>query len=223
MQAVITCLTPPPSPQLSVVQGESAALQQAMSALTDCLERPDGCRVVPGLPIEQYYATLTCSIAGGLVAGFVSKIEPQGGWKTACKRGGGYDACTGQNVNSAVAALGMLQTHHPGLRRSCWGRVAPARLKHHIVLLPHPAAAVAAVSLPLCRHCAAAMGVAAAVLSFMGQPVCQLWPGTNRFTYSRHVANCSQHSSFLGSGIPTTGAAAAVGWGQCGTATCDKQ
>jgi hypothetical protein len=52
-----------------------------MSAVAECLERPDGCRVVPGLPIEQYYATLTCSIAGGLVAGFVSKIEPQGGWE----------------------------------------------------------------------------------------------------------------------------------------------
>lgn len=46
----------------------------------DCLGRPNGCVVVPGLPEEQYYFTLITSIAGGLVAGFVSKLEPQGGW-----------------------------------------------------------------------------------------------------------------------------------------------
>jgi hypothetical protein len=67
-----------PAGWLIVLQGEAASLQNAMTAVADCIERPDGCRVVPGLPIEQYYATLTCSIAGGLVAGFVSKIEPQG-------------------------------------------------------------------------------------------------------------------------------------------------
>eukprot|EP00878_Enallax_costatus_P019297 GHUV01020356.1.p2 GENE.GHUV01020356.1~~GHUV01020356.1.p2 ORF type:complete len:144 (+),score=32.75 GHUV01020356.1:753-1184(+) len=59
-------------------QGDSVALQSAMSALVDCLGREEGCKVVPGLPQEQYVATLACSIAGGLVAGFVSKIEPQG-------------------------------------------------------------------------------------------------------------------------------------------------
>lgn len=60
------------------LQGDSIALQSAMSALVDCLGRDEGCKVVPGLPQEQYIATLACSIAGGLVAGFVSKIEPQG-------------------------------------------------------------------------------------------------------------------------------------------------
>jgi hypothetical protein len=59
-------------------QGEAVALQRATAALADCLERPEGCRVVPGLPLEQYYATLTCSIAGGVVAGLVSRIGPQG-------------------------------------------------------------------------------------------------------------------------------------------------
>jgi hypothetical protein len=49
-----------------------------MSALVECLDRPDGCRVVPGLPQEQYVFTLGCAMAGGLVAGFVNKIEPQG-------------------------------------------------------------------------------------------------------------------------------------------------
>lgn len=52
-----------------------------MSALVECLGRDEGCKVVPGLPQEQYLATLACSIAGGLVAGFVSKIEPQGEWQ----------------------------------------------------------------------------------------------------------------------------------------------
>ncbi|GIL97012.1 hypothetical protein Vretimale_2731 [Volvox reticuliferus] len=43
-----------------------------------CLGQPDGCTVVPGLPEEQYYFTLVTSFGGGLVAGFVSKLEPQG-------------------------------------------------------------------------------------------------------------------------------------------------
>lgn len=59
-------------------QGESAALQGAMAALVECLGRDEGCKVVPGLPSEQYLATLWCSIAGGVVAGFVSRIPPQG-------------------------------------------------------------------------------------------------------------------------------------------------
>jgi hypothetical protein len=84
-----------PTPPLVaiVLQGEAASLQNAMTAVADCIERPDGCRVVPGLPIEQYYATLTCSIAGGLVAGFVSKIEAQGG-----RGGGGGGACIWEGV-----------------------------------------------------------------------------------------------------------------------------
>jgi hypothetical protein len=49
-----------------------------MGALVQCLGQPDGCKVVPGLPPEQYYFTLWSSIAGGIVAGFVAKIEPQG-------------------------------------------------------------------------------------------------------------------------------------------------
>ncbi len=34
--------------------------------------------MVPGIPEEQYYFTLATSVAGGLIAGFVSKLEPQG-------------------------------------------------------------------------------------------------------------------------------------------------
>eukprot|EP00879_Flechtneria_rotunda_P020931 GHRR01022039.1.p1 GENE.GHRR01022039.1~~GHRR01022039.1.p1 ORF type:complete len:261 (+),score=76.68 GHRR01022039.1:446-1228(+) len=59
-------------------QGDAAAVLGAMSAVTECLGRDQGCAVVPGLVPEEYYATLACSVAGGLVAGFVSRIEPQG-------------------------------------------------------------------------------------------------------------------------------------------------
>ncbi|GFR45534.1 hypothetical protein Agub_g6927 [Astrephomene gubernaculifera] len=59
-------------------QGEATALLTSAGVLMDCLGRPGGCAVVPGLPEEQYYFTLATSIAGGLVAGFVSKLEPQG-------------------------------------------------------------------------------------------------------------------------------------------------
>ncbi|WIA33950.1 hypothetical protein OEZ86_007045 [Tetradesmus obliquus] len=58
--------------------GDSAAVLGAMSALIECLDRPEGCRVVPGVPPEQYVFTLWCAIAGGLVAGFVNRIEAQG-------------------------------------------------------------------------------------------------------------------------------------------------
>jgi hypothetical protein len=60
------------------LQGEATALLSAVDVLTTCLAAPEGCAVVPGLPEDQYYFTLGCAIAGGLVAGFVSKIEPQG-------------------------------------------------------------------------------------------------------------------------------------------------
>ncbi|GLI59244.1 hypothetical protein VaNZ11_001090, partial [Volvox africanus] len=59
-------------------QGEQAAILASTQVLIGCLGRPDGCTVVPGLPEEQYYFTLVTSVAGGLVAGFVSKLEPQG-------------------------------------------------------------------------------------------------------------------------------------------------
>ncbi|GBF92753.1 methanol dehydrogenase [Raphidocelis subcapitata] len=58
--------------------GESAAVQQATAALTQCLAAPEGCKVVPGLPSDQYFFTLAFSITGGLIAGFVSRIKPQG-------------------------------------------------------------------------------------------------------------------------------------------------
>ncbi|GIL97011.1 hypothetical protein Vretimale_2731 [Volvox reticuliferus] len=59
-------------------QGEQAAILASTQVLMGCLGQPDGCTVVPGLPEEQYYFTLVTSFGGGLVAGFVSKLEPQG-------------------------------------------------------------------------------------------------------------------------------------------------
>ncbi len=58
--------------------GESAAVQEAVGALTKCLAAPEGCKVVPGLPSDQYFFTLAFSVTGGLIAGFVSRIKPQG-------------------------------------------------------------------------------------------------------------------------------------------------
>ncbi|KIY97427.1 hypothetical protein MNEG_10535 [Monoraphidium neglectum] len=81
--------------------GENAAVLQAVGALTQCLAAPEGCKVsglerapgqgagdlagsrngikvVPGLPSGQYYFTLAFSVAGGVIAGAVSKLEPQG-------------------------------------------------------------------------------------------------------------------------------------------------
>ena len=49
----------------------------AMDALTGCLRR-GGCAVVPGLSQDHYFFTLLTSVAGGVVAGAVSRLEPQG-------------------------------------------------------------------------------------------------------------------------------------------------
>ncbi|KAF8057110.1 PRY3 [Scenedesmus sp. PABB004] len=59
-------------------EGAAAALLGAAGAIADCLERPDGCAVVPGLPPEQYTATLVCATAAGLLAGSVARIKPSG-------------------------------------------------------------------------------------------------------------------------------------------------
>ena len=49
--------------------GEDGAVIDAINSVKICLER-GGCKVVPGLPKEQYFWTLCTSILGGLVAGF---------------------------------------------------------------------------------------------------------------------------------------------------------
>ena len=62
----------------SALQGESAAVLSTIDALATCLERPGGCAVVPGLPADQYNLTLGTSILGGLVAGYASRLQPDG-------------------------------------------------------------------------------------------------------------------------------------------------
>lgn len=62
----------------SALQGESAAVLSTIDALATCLERPGGCAVVPGLPSDQYNLTLGTSILGGLVAGYASRLQPDG-------------------------------------------------------------------------------------------------------------------------------------------------
>lgn len=58
--------------------GEQAAVYQMLEAMDTCFRREGGCRVPPGLPSEQYYFTLGCAVAGGLILGSVLRIEPQG-------------------------------------------------------------------------------------------------------------------------------------------------
>ncbi|GAB4820847.1 hypothetical protein N2152v2_007893 [Parachlorella kessleri] len=64
--------------------GESAAVVNAMDTLVASLEHPEdclaqgGCRQVPGVSSDMYFFTLATAIAGGLVVGFVDKLEPQG-------------------------------------------------------------------------------------------------------------------------------------------------
>ncbi len=65
-------------------QGESAAVLNTTDALVECLEKPGGCAVVPGLPEDQYKLTLGTSILGGLVAGYASRLQPDGGHGQCC-------------------------------------------------------------------------------------------------------------------------------------------
>ena len=52
--------------------GKARSIQSTVNALDSCF-RQGGCRVVPGLPDEQWLLTLMTSIAGGLVCGFAGK------------------------------------------------------------------------------------------------------------------------------------------------------
>lgn len=58
--------------------GEQAAVYGMLDAMDTCFRREGGCRVPPGLPLEQYYFTLGCAVAGGLILGSVLRIDPQG-------------------------------------------------------------------------------------------------------------------------------------------------
>jgi len=52
--------------------GSDFAIQATVDTLETCF-RQGGCRVVPGLPQEQWLLTLTTSIAGGILLGFAGK------------------------------------------------------------------------------------------------------------------------------------------------------
>lgn len=51
--------------------GEDGAIRDALAVVEACLMR-GGCRVVPGLPQEQWVFTFVISMVGGLVAGFAA-------------------------------------------------------------------------------------------------------------------------------------------------------
>ncbi len=57
--------------------GEDLAIQATVDTLEYCF-RQNGCRVVPGLPDEQWVLTLVCSLVGGLVCGFAGKPRHEG-------------------------------------------------------------------------------------------------------------------------------------------------
>ena len=53
-------------------------MEGTLDALAECLPRPQGCAVVPGLPANQYQLTLITSLLGGFVAGYASRLQPGG-------------------------------------------------------------------------------------------------------------------------------------------------
>jgi len=57
--------------------GEDGAILEALKAIEICLDR-GGCRVVPGLPREQWILTLITSILGGLICGFAAQPRKPG-------------------------------------------------------------------------------------------------------------------------------------------------
>ncbi len=59
-------------------QGEDAAILGTVGALSECLQRPGGCAVVPGIPSDQYTLTLITSLVGGVVFGYSLRLEPSG-------------------------------------------------------------------------------------------------------------------------------------------------
>ena len=58
--------------------GEYSALQESINAIDTCLRREGGCQVPPGLPEEQYFFTLLCSVLGGGILGASLRIDPVG-------------------------------------------------------------------------------------------------------------------------------------------------
>jgi hypothetical protein len=57
--------------------GEDQAIIQSLESIKTCL-RQGGCRVVPGLPKEQWILTLITSILGGIICGFAAAPRKEG-------------------------------------------------------------------------------------------------------------------------------------------------
>lgn len=57
--------------------GEDQSILEALSSIKTCL-RQGGCKVVPGLPPEQWVLTLITSVVGGVVCGFAAKPRKEG-------------------------------------------------------------------------------------------------------------------------------------------------
>jgi hypothetical protein len=57
--------------------GEDQSILESLESVKACL-RQGGCRVVPGLPQEQWILTLITSIVGGLVCGFAAQPRKEG-------------------------------------------------------------------------------------------------------------------------------------------------
>ena len=58
-------------------EGEDQAIIQALGSIEGCL-RQGGCRVVPGLPREQWILTLITSVLGGVICGFAGQSRSKG-------------------------------------------------------------------------------------------------------------------------------------------------
>ena len=57
--------------------GENGSIVEALASIKTCLQR-GGCRVVPGLPREQWILTLITSVVGGVICGFAAIPRKKG-------------------------------------------------------------------------------------------------------------------------------------------------
>ncbi len=57
--------------------GENGSIVEALESIKTCLQR-GGCRVVPGLPREQWILTLITSVVGGIICGFAAIPRKKG-------------------------------------------------------------------------------------------------------------------------------------------------
>lgn len=57
--------------------GENGSIVEALESIKTCLQR-GGCRVVPGLPREQWILTLITSVVGGVICGFAGIPRKKG-------------------------------------------------------------------------------------------------------------------------------------------------